>query len=270
MSEPDDPIGSEPAPEGVDLIRVAPGVARIAVGAALRTAEWGAKAYVRTGSRLVRAAVRGESAGELLQSAGQDLRENARRLLAPPSDGKAPRANGTVPGDVDGDGRPHTSDDLRIRGAELLRRSADVHFTEDAHPAYARILDELSPDEARILRYLMRDGAQPSVDVRTGVGPIDIASSLIAPGLTMIGAHSGVRHIDRVPAYLNNLFRLGLIWFSREPVSDPLQYQVLEAQPEVVDALKRAGRVKKTVRRSIMLTPFGEDFGRLCLPPSTF
>jgi hypothetical protein len=40
-----------------------------------------------------------------------------------------------------------------------------------------------------------------------------------------------IGYLDRVPAYLNNLYRLGLIWFSREPLEDPLDYQVLEAQP---------------------------------------
>ena len=81
----------------------------------------------------------------------------------------------------------------------------------------------------------------------------------------MIGAEAGCRHPDRVPAYLNNLYRLGLIWFSREPVPDPLRYQVLEAQPEVAEAMAKAGR-SRTVRRSIHLTPFGRDFCELCLP----
>jgi hypothetical protein len=35
--------------------------------------------------------------------------------------------------------------------------------------------------------------------------------------------------------------------------------------PEVLTAIKRASRAK-TVRRSIKLTPFGEDFCRVCLP----
>ena len=69
-------------------------------------------------------------------------------------------------------------------------------------------------------------------------------------------------------AYLNNLFRLGLIWFSREPVSDSLRYQVLEAQPEVLEAMKTAKR-GKIVRRSILLTPFGKDFCEVCLPTGT-
>ena len=92
-------------------------------------------------------------------------------------------------------------------------------------------------------------------------------SELVAPGLSMIGSGSGTRYLDRVPAYLNNLYRLGLIWFSRESLVDPLRYQVLEAQPEVGDALDEAGRGGRTVRRSIHLTPFGEDFCRVCLPP---
>ena len=139
-------------------------------------------------------------------------------------------------------------------------------YEEEAHPAYRRILSELAPDEGRILRFLSREGPQPAVDVRTARLPM-MSSELIAPGLSMIGAEAGVRYLDRVPAYLNNLYRLGLIWFSRESLPDPLRYQVLEAQPEVVTALDEAGRGGKTVRRSIHLTPFGEDFCRVCLPP---
>jgi hypothetical protein len=51
-------------------------------------------------------------------------------------------------------------------------------------------------------------------------------------------------------------------------LSDPLEYQVLEAQPEVSEAMEKAGR-GKTVRRSIHLTDFGEDFCRLVLPEDT-
>jgi Abortive infection alpha len=95
-----------------------------------------------------------------------------------------------------------------------------------------------------------------------------VGSELIAPGLNMIGQEAGCRRVERVPAYLNNLNRLGLIWFSREPLDDPLRYQVVEAQPEVVEALKNA-RLSRTVRRSIHLTPFGEDFCATVLPEET-
>jgi hypothetical protein len=158
-------------------------------------------------------------------------------------------------------------DDLRERGEELLRRSRDVWSEDTSHPAYARIIDDMAPDEARILLLLLRGGPQPSVDVRTG-GPTSLlSSSLIASGMSMIGPRAGVRHLDAVPAYLNNLFRLGLIWFSSEQVENPLEYQVVEAQPDVLAAMHSV-RSARLVRRSIHLTPFGVNFCTACLVDS--
>ncbi|KAB2813512.1 DUF4393 domain-containing protein [Pimelobacter simplex] len=153
---------------------------------------------------------------------------------------------------------------MRDRGNELLARSRDVWSQDDRHPAFDRILDELAPDEARILVMLLRDGPQPSVDIRTG-GPIGMVNSqLIAPGLNMLGPRAGLRYLDQVPSYINNLFRLGLVWLSREPVRDHLEYQVLEAQPDVLSAMHSV-KFAKVVRRSIHLTPFGEEFCKLAL-----
>ncbi len=153
---------------------------------------------------------------------------------------------------------------LRVRGQKLLDRSRDVHYEERSHPAYERLMESLAPDEARILRLLLFKGPQPAVDVRTG-GPLGlIQSRLLAPGLNMIGARAGCRYVERVPSYLTNLHRLGLIWFARETLRDPERYQVLEAQPDVLAAIHSV-RYAKIVRRSIHLTPFGEDFCRAAL-----
>jgi deazaflavin-dependent oxidoreductase (nitroreductase family) len=215
---------------------------------------------------VLRAARAGEPAADVLREAGDEFRGFARELLGI-SNGTRPAAGAagaSAAGESAGAHGDRVNDPLRERAAELLRRSADVHYDEPAHPAYERILDELAPDEGRILRLLMREGAQPAVDVRSS-RTLNVTSQLVAPGLTMIGAHAGCRWLDRVPAYLNNLFRLGLIWFSREPLEDPVRYQVLEAQPDVLAALHSGGRAR-TVRRSIMLTPFGEDFCKVCMP----
>jgi hypothetical protein len=48
-------------------------------------------------------------------------------------------------------------------------------------------------------------------------------------------------------------------------VPDSIAYQVLEAQPEVMEAIKRTSRAKP-VQRSVSLTPFGQDFCQVCLP----
>ncbi len=246
------------------VLRAAPSLARFAVAAWWRTTEWTIAASINTGNRVFHAALSGQSPAVVLATLGGELRTSIRGVLGigdTPSYPGVGVLNRVIPAEpvatvVE---RP-----LKELGAELLKRSSDLSVDDDLHPAYVRILSELAPDEGRILRLLAIEGPQPSVDVRTA-RPLNVASQLIAPGLTMIGAQAGARHVDRVPAYLNNLFRLGLIWFSREPVSDRLRYQVLEAQPDVSAAMKSAGR-GRTIRRSIELTPFGEDFCQTCLP----
>ena len=263
-------IAAEPSLGAGDLFAAAPGLARLAAGAAWRTTAWSAAMYVRTGRSILRAATSGESAAELLKRAEAELAGYVRGLgemLETEIDagrGSAKRTNGRSPAGGDAD----PAEKLREMGADLLRQSAEVDDDSEYHPAYARILEALAPDEARILRLMAIEGAQPAVDIRSGL-PIAIGSELIELGQTMIGGEAGLRHRDRVKAYLNNLFRLGLIWFSREPVSDPLRYQVLEAQPAVTEALSKAGRFGRTVRRSIQLTPFGLDFCQTCLPLDT-
>ena len=252
-----------PQRQNDSLLAAAPVFARMAATAWVRGLRWGAETSVKAGVSLLRASASGQNPAQLLQETGQDLRRYARELLGIADEMEQEAAEA---------GRdPASAEALRARGEELLRMSADVGYEEDSHPAFARILDDLAPDEARILRLLRERGAQPAVDVRTGgaFGVGLVATEMIAPGLNMIGAEAGCRHLDRVPAYLNNLYRLGLIWFSREPVADQLRYQVLEAQPEVAEALARAGRGARTIRRSIHLTPFGVDFCALCVPDTT-
>lgn len=233
-------------------LREGAGLLRIAANVGWSTAQWLWDTTVHTGTRVVRGLAAGESPVSIANALGAELRSSVESALGSP-----PPAVGST--------EHHSSAaELRERGAELLRRSADVHFVEDMHPAYERILGELTPDEARILRFLAKEGPQPTMDVRTN-RPLGIGSELIEAGLSMIGRQAGVRHLARTNAYLNNLFRLGLVWFSREEV-EPSRYQVVEVQPEVQAAMTKAGRSPRTVRRSIHLTPFGQDFCETCLP----
>jgi hypothetical protein len=262
MEEAPHSNGSEPR-EGQDrprdegLRHTAPFVARVAAGAWLRGAGWTIDSWRRALTRLSRAARSGESPADLLRDARRELREQLRQIL-----GVSELEDRLRPDRREDGGRP-----LREQGADLLFRSADVDAEEEMHPAYERILSQLTPDEARVLRLLATKGARPAIDVRTW-RPLGVGDELVAEGLTMISAEAGCRHPDRVPAYLNNLYRLGLVWFSREPIDDLGRYQVLEAQPDAQEAMARAGRAR-SVRRSIRLTPFGADFCETCLPLET-
>ncbi len=276
-----------------------PGVARIAASTLWHTTEWSVATSWRLGGRVLRSLgdrreaqslvhdvnetsravaglARAVSAGIPLPRAVADLAASVGARVdavtpTPPSR-RDPRPDSALPGTPNPPGRlgaaTPSAAALRARGARLLERSRDVWDDDAGHPAYERILDELAPDEARVLLLLLEGGPQPSVDVRTG-GPVGLVSShLVAPGLTMIGARAGCRYLDQVPAYMNNLFRLGMVWFSRESLRDPMEYQVVEAQPDVLEAMHSV-RFAKVVRRSIHLTPFGEDFCKTCLVDET-
>lgn len=258
------PAGDRDAAPDPTLIEALPGLARIGMRAGMRTLAWMANETLTTGEEIVSAVAEGESPVPVVREATREAWSAVARSLGADEAGSAPAAADRRRAGRSGGSRPATDEELRRRGAHLLAQSADVRFDEHTHPAFTHILDELTPDEARILRFLCTDGPQPSVDVRTN-RPFGVGSELVAAGLSMIGLQAGVRHLDRTQSYLNNLHRLGLLWFSREPVA-PGRYQVVEVQPEVAEALKRAGRAPKTIRRSIHLTAFGEDFCRTCLP----
>jgi hypothetical protein len=243
-----------------------PRLARFGVSASVRTTRWGAQATVRVTSFVVRAAVSGDSPGAVIDGAIDQVRgalqlHGGATTVEPVS---SVIVDHLKPGDTNhqrgADGQLHALTLPQMMDA-LLDASADVDFQYEGHPAYWRLLNELAPDEARILRLFAANGPQPAIDIRSK-RPFGVGSKLLAPGITMIGPYAGLADKTRVPSYLNNLNRLGLIWFSREMLPDEEAYHLLEAQPEIMEAFK--GQKIDTVLRSIELTAFGKNLCALC------
>ncbi|TQM30544.1 Abi-alpha family protein [Nocardia bhagyanarayanae] len=252
------------------LIRGVFRAAGLAAGTAVRGGQWAVNTSYEVTKEIAQAALDGESSAEIAERTGNALRSIARSALGV-TEGSVREIVSYVPTPANGPQqaiavgsylRSATTEELRRRGDALLARSADVYFTEDVHPAYDRILDELAPDEARILRFMSLNGPQPAVDVRTN-RPLGIGSELVQGDLTSVPEQAGVRYPDRARSYLINLNRLGLTLTSDDPVVLS-RYMVLEVQPVVEAALKKAGRAPKIVRKSLRLTEFGEDFCRTC------
>lgn len=250
------PAGDAP-PDGVPpelLLRALPDVARTAAAVFWRTSRWTLEAALRAGNIAIQGTVSGESADAVAVAVLGEVRQSLLRVAGV----------GAWAGDGGWTGQQMT---LAERMNALLDASANVGVAQEGHPAYTRLLSELTPDEARILRLFAERGPQPAVDVRTrkllGAG-----SRLVASGLTMIARYAGCHNAARVPGYLDNMARLGLIRFSDDALSDHRAYDVLEAQQEVKDAMTRAGR-GMTVRRSIELTVFGRNLCAMTglLPP---
>ena len=231
-------------------LNAVPGLVRIGADAWYRTALWSLGATAE--------AIGG--VGRILGNAGDAAPEavsDAVEAVRPTRERGAERRN-------------ERARSLRERGGELLDRAADVEDQVDpVHPGFARIIDGLAPDEARILKLLVNEGPQGIVYVNKAA-PFGIGAREVARRLSMIGHAAGCLHFELVPAYLDNLVSHGLVAIRRDALEDELPYQVIEAQPEVIEALSVAGGTifrGQITRRTVHLTDFGRTFCQVCFPP---
>ena len=165
---------------------------------------------------------------------------------------------------VVGTGARDETDALRKRGNTLIRISYKPELQRrDVHPSFSLILDELLPDEARILRFLGVAGPQPMIDVRTKT-LFQIGSVLLVGGVSVVASMAGCHWPDRDQHYFANLSRLGLVDLSREPVDDYRRYALLEVQPVALHAIEGVPKAI-TIYRSITLTAFGRQFIDVCI-----
>lgn len=200
----------------------------------------------------------GNVAKPIVNQAGEGLRQATTPLLG--INDVVSKVVGTVMGTSTGEDAAA----LRKRGSALIRISYKPECQRrDLHPSFSRILDELLPDEARILRFLGVAGTQPMIDVRTKT-LFQIGSELLVGGVSMIAQMAGCHWADRDQHYFANLNRLGLIDLSREPVTDYRRYALLEVQPTALHVIESVPK-STTVYRSVKLTAFGQQFVDVCI-----
>lgn len=209
---------------------------RLAGKSLLRTVAAITKGSIETANEIAHDINAGEPLSEIVDSRVEQVRAAAWHALGADDHPAAQRAQTLA------SKRASAEVDLEHQGEELLRDSWEDDLTpRDEHPAFQLILRSISPDEARILRFLSVAGAQPSLDLRTKT-PFQVGSQRIAGGINMIPNMAGCTWLDRDQQYLANLNRLGLIRFSEEPVDDFRRYSLLTAQPRALEAL--SGRLR--------------------------
>lgn len=227
----------------------ASGIARFAGSSVLRAMGSIARGYLDTAQEIVEQVNAGEPITEIVDERVEQARKAAVSAL-----GIADAGNGR---------QPRRGRALREQGDALIDVSWDpsAQPTGD-HPAYQRILTELTPDEARIVRFLAVAGPQAAIDLRTRT-PFGIGSVRLAAGISLIAETAGCTYPGNDHQYLANLNRLGLVRFSEEAVEDFRRYSILSAVPRTNSAREKA---KKTIEiyRSIYLSVFGMDFAAAC------
>lgn len=159
--------------------------------------------------------------------------------------------------------------DLSELYANLLATSMDRATAYRAHPSFVDMIKNMSPDEARIMRFLATAGSQPLINVRMNVK--DGGGFVLAHRhLSLVGVKAECEHAALSPTYLDNLERLGLIQVQSafRLKADEL-YAEIEGHPEVkaiLDQLRdSATHIMEIDKIKLDITDLGQQFIKTCV-----
>ncbi len=156
--------------------------------------------------------------------------------------------------------------ELRERVTELLTRALqDTPETAKAE-LFHRLVDQLTPDEARILGALADGQSVPLVHVYawTRAG---ITGNATLENASLVGKLANVNLPHLTPLYVTRLRALGLVEVGPELARLKDDYQILMADAGVMAAIKKASRTPltaRTERHSLRLSGLGRELWSTC------
>ena len=142
---------------------------------------------------------------------------------------------------------------------------------KDVHPAFVEIIKQLSPDEARILRYLNAENVpQPMIALLLEKVGERGWNEIIKHFTILYRTVPGLEYNDynKVSILLDNLSRQNLIVFHENNyISNPNRYDDLENDSVIQHYMNQSipNHKWKTVKMYYELTAFGESFCRVCI-----
>lgn len=164
------------------------------------------------------------------------------------------------------------NEELRDMYANLLANSMNSVVKNGVHPGFVEIIKQLSPDEAKFLKYMKTHKAIPTIGLHYEHEDYKKGFVEIVKEFTNVPALVGCEQKYNGEQYVDNLVRLGLL--ARETgnsFTDKAQYEPLKNDPAFAkyndeEVAKQYGFEKcKIVEHIVRLTAFGEKFCGICL-----
>lgn len=163
------------------------------------------------------------------------------------------------------------NEELREMYANLLAKSMNKVVRNGVHPGFVEIIKQLSPDEAKILRYFSAHKSVPTIIMRVENERhegIDFVKNF-----SDIGEKCGCEDKYNLNKYFDNLIRLGLIDSASTLSSliDKTKYEPLKTHPVMMQYKKaienRPAPYNKVefCESYLYLSDFGEAFCGVCL-----
>jgi hypothetical protein len=123
----------------------------------------------------------------------------------------------------------------------LLDRAVEQSTTASRQEVFHKIVDQMVPDEARIIGALSDGSASPLINVyaRTRAG---LTGEVVLENMSLIGKTANLALPRLTPMYVSHLLSLGLVECGPEDTSMKTEYEILAADTAVLQAIKTASR----------------------------
>lgn len=157
-------------------------------------------------------------------------------------------------GDLDGAQRSKAAKRLSALLTEAVEQSA----AQAREHLIVRLLDDMEPDEARILAALSDDTTYPLVHVVTK-SSFGMTGARLLENVSTVGRSAGIALPGYVPIYVARLRRLGLVTVGPESDEHADGYELLATESLVREARESHDAPTRLLRRTLALSTLGRD-----------
>lgn len=153
--------------------------------------------------------------------------------------------------------------------ANLLATSMDRKTAINAHPGFVDVIKNMSPDEAKIMKFLSTNDLYPLIDIALQHNPGTVFR-ITHRHVSLLGIDAQCEVPSLTSSYLDNLSRLGVIEFpATGHISDNNVYKRIEEFPqikEIIDNFNKTDSKKaKIIKQRLAVTDLGKQFIRACV-----
>lgn len=149
----------------------------------------------------------------------------------------------------------------------LLSKASNKEFCSLAHPAFAKIIDSLSPDEAILLQALETKNSFPTLQIEASL--LKGGNAAIGQFYTPLEKIVTLVYPQNLEVYLTNLNRAGIIQVGNEKwLNDDTLYSDLKKLHELQESPSFDTNVIQSIawkKGYISVTPFGQLFINACV-----
>lgn len=156
---------------------------------------------------------------------------------------------------------PSRDADLGAKLDRLLSRALAQSTMSGQDELFHRILDQIVPDEARMISALSDGSSSPLVSVHALTRAGLLGEALIE-NASLVGRTANVALPAMTPTYVGHLLALGLVEVGPEDPDLKDEYQILLADSDVLKAIRNGSRgplPARVERRTVRLSPLGKS-----------